>query len=96
MLYVFGGGRSAKHIKCAQVGTFYAFGARETCSILGTFCVQRKWGMHGGVEGLEGMGSRHVEHVKHATLDVFYVFDRWGWVGMVFSRAGGQYAGSLV
>jgi len=48
------------------------------------------------VVALKGMGSRHVEHVKHATLDVFYVFDRRGWVGMVFSRAGGQYAGSLV
>ena len=24
----------------------------------GTFCVWRKWGVHGGVEGLEGMGTR--------------------------------------
>ena len=68
----------------------------KTCPVLGTFCVRRKWGVRGGVEGLEGMGSRRVEHVKHATQGVFYVFDGRGWLGMVFGGAGGRYVRSLV
>ena len=93
MLYEFGGGRSAKHIKRAQVGMFYAFGARETCS--------------GGGDVGKALNTKRAQYwarfVFGASGGYVVASKGWrgwghdgrGWLGMVFGGAGGRYVCSL-